>query len=313
MTLLRKTNEESERQVVTNEAKIKNLEKELQVVRQENDEMRQKMIEAHKNVCSLTESSSGAEKENSRMKQELTQLQKKVFELEKDCREHLSKCEKLIEDNKSLNDEILNSRKKRDETDNDLKSSRQEAEELQAKVKELQGLETHTICVTYLLAHYKVFVFVLKGLMKSEESRGNTMKNDLEDLQRKADEAQKNFENSSKQNQTLELENIELKQQLTNMKYQIESLEIEKKDKYQLQEKLTAAEQKYKELLKRNEKEQGEFSSVENLNETLKEENLQLHVDLGREKDEKSNLEIKVDHGLSTHCVQVIVKLSFSA
>ncbi len=141
---------------------------------------------------------------------------------------------------------------------------------------------------------YKVFAFIVKGLMKTEENRGDTMKNDFEALQKKASEAQKNYENSSKDNKNLELEVAELKQQLTQMKYQIETLGIEKKDKYQLQEKLTAAEQKYKELLKRNEREQGEFSSVENLNETLKEENLQLHVDLGREKEEKSNLEIKV-------------------
>ena len=123
------------------------------------------------------------------------------------------------------------------------------------------------------------------------------MRNDLDDWQRKANEAQKNYEDSSKQNKTQELEISELKQQLTLMKYQIESLEIEKKDKYQLQEKLTAAEQKYKELLKRNEREEGEFSSVENLNEILKGENLQLRVDIGREREEKDNIEIKVSHG----------------
>ena len=135
------------------------------------------------------------------------------------------------------------------------------------------------------------------------------MKNDLENFQKKANEAQTNFENSSKHNQTLELEINELKQQLTQMKYQIESLEIEKKDKYELQEKLTAAEQKYKELLKRNEREQGEFSSVENLNETLKEENLQLHVDLGREKEEKANLEIKVDFDVTLNGAYFILHL----
>ena len=74
------------------------------------------------------------------MKQELAQLQKKTFELERDCREHLTKCEKLTEENKKMNDEILNSRKKKEESENDLKSSRQEVEQLQAKVKELQGL-----------------------------------------------------------------------------------------------------------------------------------------------------------------------------
>lgn len=124
------------------------------------------------------------------------------------------------------------------------------------------------------------------------------MRNDLDALQRKANEAQKNHEDSSKQNKTQELEISELKQQLTLMKYQIESLEIEKKDKYQLQEKLTAAEQKYKELLKRNEREEGEFSSVENLNEILKGENLQLRVDIGREREEKDSIEIKVSHVL---------------
>ena len=124
------------------------------------------------------------------------------------------------------------------------------------------------------------------------------MRNDLDALQRKANEAQKNYEDSSKQNKTQELEISELKQQLTLMKYQIESLEIEKKDKYQLQEKLTAAEQKYKELLKRNEREEGEFSSVENLNEILKGENLQLRVDIGREREEKDSIEIKVSNGL---------------
>lgn len=124
------------------------------------------------------------------------------------------------------------------------------------------------------------------------------MRNDLDDWQRKANEAQKNYEDSSKQNKTQELEISELKQQLTLMKYQIESLEIEKKDKYQLQEKLTAAEQKYKELLKRNEREEGEFSSVENLNEILKGENLQLRVDIGREREEKDSIEIKVSNGL---------------
>jgi myosin heavy subunit len=134
--------------------------------------------------------------------------------------------------------------------------------------------------------------------MTTEENRGNTMRNDLDDWQRKANEAQKNYEDSSKQNKTQELEISELKQQLTLMKYQIESLEIEKKDKYQLQEKLTAAEQKYKELLKRNEREEGEFSSVENLNEILKGENLQLRVDIGREREEKDSIEIKVSNGL---------------
>ena len=124
------------------------------------------------------------------------------------------------------------------------------------------------------------------------------MRNDLDALQRKANEAQKNYEDSSKQNKTQELEISELKQQLTLMKYQIESLEIEKKDKYQLQEKLTAAEQKYKELLKRNEREEGEFSSVENLNEILKGENLQLRVDIGREREEKDSIEIKVSNVL---------------
>ena len=124
------------------------------------------------------------------------------------------------------------------------------------------------------------------------------MRNDLDALQRKANEAQKNYEDSSKQNKTQEHEISELKQQLTLMKYQIESLEIEKKDKYQLQEKLTAAEQKYKELLKRNEREEGEFSSVENLNEILKGENLQLRVDIGREREEKDSIEIKVSHVL---------------
>ena len=133
-----------------------------------------------------------------------------------------------------------------------------------------------------------------KGFMETEENRRNTMKNDLEAWQKKANEAQKNYEDSSKQNKSLEIEISELKQQLTQMKYEIESLEIEKKDKYQLQEKLAAAEQEHKELLKRSEKEQGEFSSVESLNETLKEQNLQLHVDLGREKEEKTNLEMKV-------------------
>ena len=130
--------------------------------------------------------------------------------------------------------------------------------------------------------------------MQADENRETLMKNDLESLQKKANEAQKNYEHSSNQNKTLELEISDLKQQLTEMKYKIETLEIEKKDKYELQEKLTAAEQRYKELLKRNEREQGEFSTVENLNETLKQENLQLHVDLGREKEEKNNLESKV-------------------
>lgn len=120
------------------------------------------------------------------------------------------------------------------------------------------------------------------------------MKNDLETLEKKANEAQKNYENSSKQNKTLESEISELKQQLTEMKYQVETLEIEKKEKKQVQKKLTAVELKYQELLKRNEREKGKYSSVENLNETLKEENLQLQVDLGGEKEEKASLELKV-------------------
>ena len=154
-----------------------------------------------------------------------------------------------------------------------------------------------------------MFALVVKGIMATEENRGNTMKNDLDSWQKKANEAQKNYEDSSKQNKGLEIEITELKQQLTQMKYEIESLEIEKKERYQLQEKLTAAEQKYKELLKRNEKEQGEFSSVENLNETLKEENLQLHVDLGREKGDKANLEMKVSDPLSFLILQMTWKI----
>ena len=154
-----------------------------------------------------------------------------------------------------------------------------------------------------------MFALVVKGIMAAEENRGNTMKNDLDSWQKKANEAQKNYVDSSKQNNGLEIEIAELKQQLTRMKYEIESLEIEKKERYQLQEKLTAAEQKYKELLKRNEKEQGEFSSVENLNQTLKEENLQLHVDLGREKEDKVNLEIKVSDPLFFLIFQMMWKI----
>lgn len=129
------------------------------------------------------------------------------------------------------------------------------------------------------------------------------MKNELDTWQNKATEAQKNFDNSSKRNKEFDQEISELKLHLTQMKYQIEALEIEKKDKLQLQEELNSSEAKYKELLKRNEIDQGEFSSVETLNETLKEENLQLHVDLGREKEEKSNLELKVSSIGSAACL----------
>ena len=93
--------------------------------------MRQKMIEAHKNVCNLTESSSGAEKENSRIKEEVAQLQKKVMDQQRECREHMAKLERLAGENKTMNDEITSSRNNREETEGELRKSRREVEEVQ--------------------------------------------------------------------------------------------------------------------------------------------------------------------------------------
>ena len=266
MKILRRSKEDFERLFQNAEAKIASLEKAVETGRLENEELRQQMIASHKNVCNLSETSSDVAKESSRMKQELAQLQRRLLDAERECRDHQTKGDRLSEDNKALNLELSSSRKKREELENELKSLRNELEELRGKMKELQSLH------------------------KANETRESKLNEELSTSEKKANEAANNYEVCSKTKKALEGEFSVLKQQLTEMKYQVETLEIEKKEKRLLQAKLETVEQKYKELLKRETSEQ---SNVENLNEALKEENLQLHVDLGREKGAKETLEIK--------------------